>query len=530
MKYALLSVFDKTGIIELAKKLLDLGYKIISTGGTAKELIKKNIKVIPVQEITGNPESFDGRMKTISFEIESGILFDRTNKSHVKEAKDLNIKPIDIVVCNLYPFEKTIANPKVSVETAVENIDVGGPTMIRAAAKNFKNVLVVVDPKDYQRVISFCHSESRHRRTKNLERSFANAQDDIRRELAAKAFAHLSLYDSQIAKFLEKEIFPSEITIPGRKVNDLRYGENPHQKASFYLEPNTNSLFKNLKKIVGRELSFVNLTDINAGLESVRLFREPCAAIIKHNSPCGIALGKNISQALERAIDADPESAFGGTTVLNKPMDLKTAKVIGEFKNKKRANIDIIAAPQITKDALEYLVEVRKSMGIYSFGKTMNYEPRAMNIKHIAGGFILQTPDNDIEKGFRAWKVVTRKKPSPEEIKQMKIAWKFISRIRSNAVIVVDKDLPMTRGIGSGQTSRIKSTRIALEQGGKYSQDGILASDSFFPFDDSVKLAAKYGISGIVQQGGSINDILSIEAANNANVSMVFTGRRAFWH
>lgn len=518
-QYTLISVYNKEGIAEFAKTLQALGYKIISTGGTAKVLTENKIPVIPIQEITGNPESFDGRMKTISFEIESGILFDRKNKKHVGEAKDLNIKPIDIVICNLYPFEETVNNPISTSDEIIENIDVGGPTMIRAAAKNFKNVIVVIDPRDYQKVSSAL---------KNNEMT-----EKFKKDLAVKAFFHLSFYDAQIAHYLADELFVDELTIPARKKADLRYGENPHQKAAFYLHPNLKSPFKDLKKIWGRELSLVNITDINAGLESVRLFKEPSAVVVKHNTPCGIAVGKTPNEALKRAIEADPESAYGGTIVLNRKMDLKTAKVIGEFKDEKKSNIDIVAIPAIKNKALNYLKTVRKSMGIYSFGEIKEQKLKIkneMNIKFLDGGIVLQTPDNEIDKSFKDWKVVTKKKPTKKQLEQMKIAWKFISRIRSNAIIVIDKKLPMTRGIGTGQTSRIRSVKIALEQAGIYVKEAILASDSFFPFDDSVKLAVKHGISAIIQQGGSINDKASIEAADQAGIPMVFTGRRAFWH
>ncbi len=514
-KYALLSVFDKTGIVELAKTLQSLGYKIISTGGTAKILTQNHISVTPIQEITGNPESFDGRMKTISFQIESGILFDRNNKKHVGEAKKLKIKPIDIVVCNLYPFEQTIVKQNVKLDEAIENIDVGGPTMIRAAAKNFKDVIVLTDPKDYE----------------VLSAKLQGISLEERQKLAAKAFSHLSFYDSQIAKYFGDELFPNEITVPGRKAYDLRYGENPHQKAALYFLPNSKSPLANLEKKWGRDLSFINLTDINAGLEVVKLFTEPAAVIIKHNSPCGIALGGSSKQALQRAIESDPESAFGGIVVLNSTMDLPAAKEIGKFKDEKRANIDIIAVPAIEQSALEYLQTVRKSMGIYTFGKILNTKYQILNttLKWIDSGFILQTPD-DVEEGFKNWEVVTKTKPTKLQMQQMKIAWKFISRIKSNAVIVVDKTIPMTRGIGSGQTSRVRSTKIALTQAGKFTKGAVLASDSFFPFDDSVKLAAKHGIAAIVQQGDSVNDKLSIAAADKAKIAMVFTHRRAFWH
>ncbi|MBI2430452.1 MAG: bifunctional phosphoribosylaminoimidazolecarboxamide formyltransferase/IMP cyclohydrolase [Candidatus Levybacteria bacterium] len=501
-KYALISVFDKTGIVDFAKQIANLGYKIISTGGTAKHLTENGVQIIPIQEITGNPESFDGRMKTISFQIESGILFDRSNPKHVKETKKLRIKPIDIVICNLYPFEK---------EQTIENIDVGGPTMIRAAAKNYEHVIVVVNPDDYGQVANV----------------LKKMPFELRKELAAKAFAHLSLYDSLIAKFLEKDLFPKEVTLPGRKVMDLRYGENPHQKAAFYLSPNTNSPLKNLRKLAGRGLSLVNLTDINAGIASVRLFSEAASVVIKHNNPAGIALGDSPKEALQRAIEADAESAFGGIIVLNVAVDKKAAAVVAAFKDERHGNIDIIAAPSIHKDALSLLKKVRKSMGIYEF-EDIPSKAAPLEAKFADGGFILQTADD--VSGFEDWETVTQKKPTEQQLKQTQLAWKFISRIKSNAVIVVDKDLPMTRGIGTGQTSRVRATKIALEQAGKYAKGSILASDSFFPFADSVELAAKYGITCIVQQGGSINDKASIDAANKAGVVMLFTHRRAFWH
>lgn len=515
-RYALLSVSDKTGIVGLAKTLIDLGYKIISTGGTAKELEKHNVPVIPIQEITGNPESFDGRMKTISFQIESGILFDRANPTHVKEAEKLKIKPIDIVVCNLYPFEETVAKLSTKLEDAVESIDVGGPTMVRAAAKNFKHVLVVVDPNDYTLIGELLKN---------------NVVTDLeRRELAAKAFSHLSFYDGQISEYLRLETFPREIALAGRKVMDLRYGENPHQKAAVYITPNSRSPLERLHKLWGRDLSLTNVMDITAGLESVRVFETPAAAVIKHNSPCGIALGKSAKEALSYAIQADPESAFGGVIVLNKPLDTAVAKVIGAFKDELRGNIDILAAPSINTEALVFLQQVRKSMGIYVFGEIPVINESRMNLKWIDGGFILQTSDDFLEKGFVDWKVVTKKQPTRKQQQQMQIAWKFVTKIRSNAVIIVDKKLPMTRGIGSGQTSRLRSTKIAFMQAGKFAKNAILASDSFFPFDDSVKLASEHGIGAIVQQGGSINDQASIDAANKAGIPMVFTGRRAFWH
>lgn len=515
-KYALISVFDKTGISEFAEKLVSQGYTIISTGGTAKVLKEKGIKITPIEEITGNPESFDGRMKTISFQIESGILYKRDNPSHLKQAKDLHIPNIEMVVCNLYPFEKTVQDKNVSLSRAIENIDVGGPTMIRAAAKNFKDVLVVVDPRNYPLI-----GEALTKNGINLE---------IRKQLSAEAFAHLSFYDAQIASFLNSEKFPREHTLPGRKERDLRYGENPHQKAALYFQPNTLSPLSQLKKHAGRELSLINITDINAGIESLQFFQTPGAVVIKHNTPCGIALGETGEEALKRAIEADPESAYGGVIILNTACDKKTALEITKFKDERRGNIDIVAVPEMTTEALHILTQLRKTMGIYTFGKIGSENFSRNNVKWIQGGFILQEGDSDIEKSFKSWEVVTSHKPSPEQIRQAQIAWKFILRIPSNAVIVVDSKLPMTRGIGSRQTSRVRSTRLALEQAKTFTKSAILASDSFFPFDDSVRLAAKYGIGLIVQQGDSINDALSVAAANEKGIPMIFTHRRAFWH
>lgn len=515
-KYALLSVSDKTGIEQLARILQKADYEILSTGGTAKKLTESDVKVTPVENITGNPESFDGRMKTISFQIESGILFDRKNVKHVKEAEDLNIPSIDVVVCNLYPFEEAIGKKNVTTAGAVENIDVGGPTMIRAAAKNFKNVVVLVDPADYGWVGE-----------KILNKSLTEYE---RQQLAAKAFYHLSFYDSQIAHFFSDQLFPEELTLPGRRVVSLRYGENPHQKSAVYVTPNAKTPFANLKKQWGRDLSLTNLSDINAGLEAVRLFKTPAAVVIKHNNPCGIALGSDAKEALKRAIDADPESAFGGVIILNRPMDLQTAQIIASFKEETKGNMDIVAVPTIDKEAFELLSNTRKSMGIYTFGEIPEITTQRMDTKWIDGGFVLQTRDDEVDTGFKDWKVVTKKKPSAKQTSQMQIAWKFITRIKSNAVIIVDKELPMTRGIGTGQTSRVRAVKIALQQAGKLTNGAVLVSDSFFPFDDSVKLAAEHGIQTIIQQGGSINDKASIEAADKAGITMVFTHRRAFWH
>jgi phosphoribosylaminoimidazolecarboxamide formyltransferase / IMP cyclohydrolase len=515
-RYALLSVFNKTGIVDFARTLDTLGYRIISTGGTAKALTEGGLQVVPIQEVTGNPESFDGRMKTISFQIEGGILFDRTNREHVMQARELGVPRIDIVVANLYPFEQTLTQPGVTEEEKIEMIDVGGPTMVRAAAKNHKNVLVVTDPADYERVSDQLRS--------------GRVDKELRRELAAKAFGHLSFYDSQIARELRSgEIFPEEITIPGRRISSLRYGENPHQRGALYIEPGSSSPMANLERVAGGEPSLTNLTDIAAGLELVRMLgKDISAAVIKHNTPCGVASGETSAQALERAIESDPVSAFGGVIVLNGQVDMRVANVIARFKEN-RGQFDIIAATGITEKARELITSIRKRTGIYTFGEIID-QKRAAQIKTFDGGFILQEWDDDPERTFKDWQIVTEKKPTREQLRQMRFAWKIIGRIKSNTIIVVDKKIPMTRGIGSGQTSRVGSTEIALAQAGENAKGAVLASDSFFPFADSVRLAAEAGISAIVQQGGSVNDKLSIDAANEADIAMVMTGERKFWH
>lgn len=507
-KYALLSVYDKTGITDLAKVLVKAGYQIISTGGTFAELKKENIEVTPIEEITGNPrDSFDGRMKTISFQIESGILFDRNNPDHIKQAEQLNIPQIDIVVCNLYPFEE---------KPSVETIDVGGPTMIRAAAKNYENVIVVVDPQDYEEVGKLMEG--------------GKIGEQLRKDLAAKVFYNLSFYDSLIGNYFSTEKFPKKITVPLRKINDLRYGENPHQPGALYALPKVNSPLAKLKKHWGRDLSGTNVGDIYAGLETVRQFKDPAATVIKHLSPCGVALGKDAQEALDRAIEADPVSAFGGVIVLNCEMGLEAAKEIAKFKREDEGNIDIVAVPSITNEGLELLKSIRKSMGVYTFGEIPKERIGNTELKFFAGVVLAQIYDDNVEDSFKDWEVVTKSKPTDKQLELMKFGFKAVKAVRSNAVIVIDKEIPMTRGIGSGQTSRVGATKIGLEQAGDHAKGGILISDSFFPFDDSVNLSAKYGISAIVEQGGSVNDKASIDAANEAGIPMIFTKRRAFRH
>ncbi|MCL4416771.1 MAG: hypothetical protein M1365_08765 [Actinobacteria bacterium] len=322
-------------------------------------------------------------------------------------------------------------------------------------------------------------------------------------------------------------LFPKTISIKGKKAFDLRYGENPHQKAALYIT-DSYSPFTNLKLLAGRESSLVNITDINAGLEVVKIFKEAAAVVIKHNTPCGIALGQTPQEALERAIESDSESAFGGIIVLNKKLDLKAAKVVENFKKAGKGNMDIVAAPSLDPKAVKLLKEIRKSMAIYTFGPIINKAKD--NFKWIDGGFIIQTADDAGDTNRKNWTIPTRAKPTKEQLKQMEIGWKFVSRVKSNTIIIMDKNLPMTRGIGQGQTSRFRSTKLALESAGKFCKGGIMVSDSFFPFGDAIKEAKRYKIAAIIQQGDSVNDKASIDQADKAGIPMVFTHKRAFWH
>lgn len=511
-RYALLSVSDKAGIVDFADELTRLGYTVISTGGTGRALEAGGIPFVPIEEITGNPESFEGRMKTISFQVESGILFRRDSELHQKEAAALSIPRIDIVVCNLYPFEATVATPGVSPQEAVEQIDVGGPTMVRAAAKNHKDVLVVVDPADYAKVADALKQKA--------------DTPEFRQALAAKAFGHLSFYDAQIARFLSHEAFPAELTIPLRKASDLRYGDNADQNAVLYLQPGVDSPMGRLEQLAGRGLSETNITDIQAGMYAVRMHDVPAAVVIKHNSPCGIAVG---ADALSLAFDADPESAFGGVIVVNRAMTMADVEVIARFKQEGRGQMDIVAAPSFEDGVVDALGAVRKSTGVYAFGKLPPHSPGGQFVRIIDGAAVIQT-ENDPMSNLSKWEIKAGASLSEAQWEQAALGWKFVSRIRSNTIVIMDRNLPMTRGIGSGQTSRVRAARIALEQAGAYAEGATLISDGFLPFPDTVQLAATHGIKTIVQPAGSVSDEKVFEAARTAGITMVSTGQRLFWH
>ncbi len=509
IKSALISVSDKTGIVEFAKGLSSLGIEIISTGGTAKLLQKNGIKVSLVSSFIKFPELLDGRVKTLHPRIHAAILADRKNKDHMSQLKKHNIDKIDIVVVNLYPFEKTVLK-KHSFEDAIENIDVGGPTLLRAAAKNFESVAVVSDPKDYNKIL------------KELEKK-KDFSHSCRAKLANKAFMITSRYDTIISTYLNKYNkikFPEFFSTTFEKVYDLRYGENPNQEAAFYRDFKINqTCLTNAKQLHGKQLSYNNILDTNDAFELVKLFKRPTAAVIKHTNPCGVASASTIEEAYKLAHEADPMSAFGCVVALNKPCNFETAKIM------KKLFIEVVIAPKFTKDALE-LLEQKKNVRLLETG-ALKRGPNWKDIKKVTGGLLLQTSKSlDIhEENF---KVVTKRKPTKQEIKDLMFAWRVNKFVKSNSVVFAKNEV--TTGVGAGQMSRVDSSIIAARKAGEKAKGSVLSSDAFFPFRDGVDEAAKAGITAIIQPGGSIRDQESIDAANEHNIAMVFTGIRLFRH
>jgi phosphoribosylaminoimidazolecarboxamide formyltransferase/IMP cyclohydrolase len=510
LKRALISVYDKTGIVEFAKELNKLGIEIISTGGTAILLKKYGISVKTVSDVTKFPEILDGRVKTLHPMISGGILAVRGKKEHMEELKEHDIKPIDIVICNLYPFEKVTSKDNVDLEEALENIDVGGPNMIRAAAKNFENVVVIVDPSRYYQVLQ------------ELKRN-GDVSKETRSDLAIEAFKRTAKYDWIIYDFLEKqktlEKFPDVLNLTYKKIKDLRYGENPHQKASLYKDLTLNEKsFIDAEQISGKELSWNNILDMNTSLGLAKEFDEPAAVIVKHATPCGVAYSPNILDAYEKAYSADPVSAFGGIVSLNRKVDLELARSMSS------AHFDCIIAPDFDESGIKLLTQ-RKSLILLKIGPFSQVIDNDIDIVKIPGGLLLQEHDNAKLKDLR---VVTKVKPTQEQLNSLVFAWKVVKYVRSNGIVLVKGK--RTVGIGGGQTSRVNSAKIAIEKAKNEAKDSIMASDGFIPFRDVIDEAAKAGIIGIIQPGGSIKDKEIIDAANEHGIAMVFTGMRCFRH
>jgi len=506
MKRALISVSNKEGIVEFARGLEELGYEIISTGGTYKTLQEAGIAVKQVADITGFPEIMDGRVKTLHPAIHGGILARRDVAQHMEQLQQNQIEPIDIVVVNLYPFRETISKPGVTKEEAIENIDIGGPSMVRAAAKNYQHVVVIVKPENYTLVLE--------------ELRKGEVSQEMRLKLALEAFSHTAAYDSMIAAYLSSlnnSYFNDNFILAGEKVYDLRYGENPHQQACFYRNMNPGSGLADAKVLNGKELSYNNIIDTEAAWELVKEFDEPACAIIKHTNPCGIAIADTLEQAYTKAFACDPVSAFGGIIAFNRKVDLATAdKVVEPF-------MEVVIAPGYDDDALKRL-QTKKNLRVLELAIDNSKE---MILKTVSGGFVIQEKDTR-EINLDELQVVTDVAPSPEQLKELAFAWKVVKHVKSNAIVVTRDGMGI--GIGAGQMNRVGSAEIALKQAGDKAKGAVMASDAFFPFKDTVEMAARYGISAIIQPGGSIRDQESIDECNRHGIAMVFTGVRHFRH
>lgn len=515
----MISVSDKKGVIDFAKGLEKLGIEIISTGGTAKILRENRIKIRAISDMTGSPEMLGGRLKTLHPKIHGGILAKRGDRGHMKQAKDHRIGLIDMVVVNLYPFEDTVRNPRVRLEDAIEMIDIGGPAMIRSAAKNFSDVAVLCNPDRYLCVLM------------ELQENDRSLSEETRQALAVEAFGHTARYDAAIYAFLNgrfagsKDRFPEILHLVFQRAQGLRYGENPHQKAAFYADSIRPAYgFGGMKQVHGKELSFNNFLDLNSAVQIVKDFRPPTACIVKHNSPCGVASSPRLDQAYRQAFKCDSLSAFGGIVGLNRKVDSRTAKAIFDS-----GFLECVIAPAYDAGALKILTE-RKNLRIIEYKDMASGPGRGVyscDVKKIEGGLLLQEQD-ELEVGASDLKAATKRKPSESQVKTLLFAWKVAKHVRSNAIVIAKGE--RTIGIGGGQPSRVDSARIAIRKAGKDIKDACLATDGFFPKPDSVQLAGKAGIAAIIQPGGSIKDEDSIRAADKAKIAMVTTGARHFRH
>ncbi|MBC2856033.1 bifunctional phosphoribosylaminoimidazolecarboxamide formyltransferase/IMP cyclohydrolase [Cetobacterium sp. 2A] len=509
MKRALVSVSDKRGLVEFVQGLVRNGYEIVSTGGTKKTLDLAGIKTFGISEITNFPEIMDGRVKTLHPNVHGGLLCVRDNPSHMKELLENNIELIDMVVVNLYPFKETLKKENVTHEELIENIDIGGPSMLRSAAKNHKFVTVCVDPSDYPNILNEIEQKN-------------DTTIETKSRLAAKVFRHTAAYDSMISNYLTEksgEEFPEVVTLTYEKVQDLRYGENPHQNAAFYKNNFVGYSLANSQQLNGKELSYNNIQDTNAALEMLKEFEEPAVVAVKHMNPCGIGLGDNVYMAWEKAYSADPISIFGGIVATNRTIDEKVAEEMSKLF------LEIIIAPNYTEPALEIL-KAKKNLRVLKLD--MNQEIKNKNkLVTIADGALIQSMDL-AKIDLKDLQCVTDIKPTEEELKELLFAWKVVKHVKSNAIVISKNG--QTLGVGAGQMNRVGSAKIALEQAGKLSKGAVLASDAFFPMADTVELAGEYGIKAIIQPGGSIKDNLSIEECNKHGIAMVFTGTRHFKH
>ncbi|MCG3086408.1 bifunctional phosphoribosylaminoimidazolecarboxamide formyltransferase/IMP cyclohydrolase [Sporosarcina cyprini] len=509
-KRALLSVSDKSGILEFAQSLEALGYEILSTGGTMKHLKENGVAVTAVDEVTGFPEIMEGRVKTLNPMIHGGLLAKRDDSGHVAQMEEHGIQPIDIVCVNLYPFKETILKPGVTVEEAIENIDIGGPAMLRASAKNHAFVTVIVDAADYEAVLSELQAKG-------------ETTQETRRRLAAKVFRHTAAYDALISGYLTElagEEFPEQVTYTYELKQPLRYGENPHQKAAFYSRPlGSDFSIANATQLHGKELSYNNIQDANAAIQIVKEFNRPAAVAVKHMNPCGVGTGDSIATAFTKAYEADPVSIFGGIVALNREVDEETAtQLAGIF-------LEIIIAPSFTNEAITTLTK-KKNVRLLTIPFDQAKKD-VWNTVSVEGGLLMQEPD---ALGFddADIRVATDREPTEAEWTAMRMGWAVVKHVKSNAIVIADPD--RTLGVGAGQMNRVGAAQIALSQAGELAKGAALASDAFFPMDDTVEAAAKAGITAIIQPGGSVKDEDSIRKANEYGIAMVFTGIRHFKH
>jgi phosphoribosylaminoimidazolecarboxamide formyltransferase/IMP cyclohydrolase len=518
VKRALISVSDKTGVVEMAKGLVALGAEILSTGGTAKVLREAGVSVTDVAAYTGSPEILDGRVKTLHPKIHGGLLGRRNLPKHVAEMQQQGIGPIDVVVVNLYPFEATISKPHCAFEEAIENIDIGGPSMLRSAAKNHEDVLVIVDPSDYTRALDALKAGS------TMPVSF-------RRDLAMKVFQHTARYDSLIAGYLEQHTqsnksqeskFPPILTLQFERVETLRYGENPHQQGAFYRELNARETSVSRAAMLhGKAMSYNNYLDANSALESVKEFSETAVVIMKHNNPCGVALGTTPVEAYVKARETDPVSAFGGVIAFNRPVDLPAAKEITS------TFVEVVVAPGYAADALAELKR-KKDLRLLDVGP-LNADMRdGLDLKKLVGGLIVQDRDLGELKDVKALHVPTARQPTEDEYAACAFAWKVCKHVKSNAIVYARPG--QTVGIGAGQMSRVDSVKLAGMKAVLPVKGCVMASDAFFPFRDGLDAAAQAGITAVIQPGGSIRDQEVIKAADEHQMAMILTGMRHFRH
>jgi phosphoribosylaminoimidazolecarboxamide formyltransferase/IMP cyclohydrolase len=507
---ALLSVSDKSGIVELARGLSALGVELVSTGGTAQLLQKEGVRVAEVSAYTGFPEMLDGRVKTLHPKVHGGLLARREDPSHMAAIRGAGIEPIDMVVVNLYPFQATVADPACRLEDAVENIDIGGPAMLRSAAKNYGSVAVVVDPADYGRVLD--------------ELRAGGVSAATRFALAKKAFAHTAAYDGAIANYLtsREAAYPDVLTLQFHKLQDLRYGENPHQSAAFYREakPAAGTLAR-YRQVQGKELSYNNIADADAAWECVKGFGEPACVIVKHANPCGVAVGASLREAYEKAFKTDPVSAFGGILAFNRALDAGAAEALA------KQFAEVVIAPRVEPDAARALAG-KANLRVLEI--PLAHETQAHDYKRVGGGLLVQSSDSK-SVGKEDLRVVTKRQPTDAQWSDLLFAWRVAKFVKSNAIVFCRDG--MTLGVGAGQMSRVDSGRIAATKAAAAKLDlagSVVASDAFFPFRDGLDVLAEAGATAVVQPGGSVRDEEVIGAANERGVAMVFTGVRHFRH